>query len=132
MRFAYAIVYVENVAATLAFYEAAFGFQRKFITPELDYGELHTGETTIAFAALPLGEENFKQGFEPSSRWNKPLGVEFAFTTDQPGAAFQRALDAGATPLEPLTEKIWGQTVGYVRDINGFLIEICTPLASED
>ena len=27
-----------------------------------------------------------------------------------------------------LALKLWGQTVGYVRDINGLLIEICTPV----
>ena len=29
---------------------------------------------------------------------------------------------------KPLVTKPWGQTVGYIRDIDGFLIEICTPM----
>jgi len=28
---------------------------------------------------------------------------------------------------EPVT-KPWGQKVGYLRDTNGFIIEICTPI----
>lgn len=49
MKFAYTILYVESVIDTIEFYEKAFGFTRKFITPEKDYGELISGETTISF-----------------------------------------------------------------------------------
>jgi uncharacterized glyoxalase superfamily protein PhnB len=63
MKYAYTILYVENVTKTIEFYEKAFGFHRKFITPENDYGELISGETTISFASIELGISNFKNGF---------------------------------------------------------------------
>lgn len=128
MKYAYTILYVEDVEATLAFYTKAFGFQRKFISPEQDYGELISGETTIAFASMELGHSNFKNGFEPMSNTAKPYGAELAFATEQIEADFDRAIAAGAVALEPIKEKPWGQKVGYVRDNNGFLIEICTPV----
>jgi len=130
MKFAYTILYVHDVTATIAFYENAFGLQRKFITPENDYGELATGEITIAFASIELGNSNFKRGFQKSASADEPFGIELAFTSEDIEADFQKALDAGASEFEPLTEKPWGQKVGYVRDINGFLIEICTPIKS--
>ncbi|MDO1512737.1 hypothetical protein Q2T41_08720 [Maribacter confluentis] len=55
-------MYVENVNDTIAFYEKAFGFPKKFSTPENDDGELILGDTTIAFAFIPLGNANFKRG----------------------------------------------------------------------
>lgn len=128
MKFAYSIIYVENVPETIDFYEKAFGFARKFLTPENDYGELASGETTIAFASIELGNANFKKGFDKSTMNKMPFGVELAFTTENIETDFQHAIDAGATVFEPLTEKPWGQKVGYVRDVNGFLIEICTPI----
>lgn len=128
MKYAYTILYVENVTETIAFYEKAFGFKRKFITPEGDYGELISGETTISFASLVLGNSNFKNGFEQSSAGKKPFGIELAFTTENIEVDFQTAINAGATEFEPLLEKPWGQKVGYLRDNNGFLIEICTPI----
>jgi lactoylglutathione lyase len=128
MQFAYTILYVEDVTKTIEFYEKAFAFKRIFITPEGDYGELQTGATTIAFAAISLGESNFRKGFTRSNKSNKPFGVELAFTTNTIEADFQRAIAAGASEYEPLREKPWGQKVGYVRDNNGFLIEICTPM----
>ena len=131
MKYAYTILYVENVTETIAFYEKAFGFSRKFITPENDYGELITGGTTIAFASIELGNSNFKNGFEKSEKVRKPFGIELAFTSESIETDFQNAIDAGAIEFEPLTEKPWGQKVGYVRDNNGFLIEISTPIESQ-
>jgi uncharacterized glyoxalase superfamily protein PhnB len=131
MKYAYTILYVNDVAKTLAFYEKAFGFNRKFITPEKDYGELISGETTIAFASIELGQSNLKKGFEAVANSKKPIGVEMAFTTENIEKDFQKAIDAGATDFEPLIQKPWGQKVGYLRDNNGFLIELCTPMESE-
>lgn len=130
MKYAYTILYVENVAETIEFYEKAFGFDRKFLTPENDYGELISGETTIAFASIELGNSNFKSGFEKISKSKKPFGVELAFTTENIEKDFQNAINFGATEFESITEKPWGQKVGYLRDINGLLIEICTPITA--
>lgn len=128
MKYTNTILYVENVFETIEFYEKAFGFQRKFITPEKDYGELITRETTISFASIELGNSNFKNGFQKSSLSNKPFGIELAFTTKNIEVDFEKAKNAGATEVEKLTTKPWGQKVGYVKDNNGFLIEICTPI----
>ena len=128
MQDAYTIIYGENVVETIEFYKRAFGFEKKFVTPENDYGELISGETTIAFASFELGISNFKKGFEKIDKSKKPFGVEMAFTTENIETDFKKAIDAGATEFEPLVEKPWGQKVGYVLDNNGFLIEICTPI----
>ncbi len=128
MKYAYTITYVDNVTETIEFYNKAFGFEKKFITPENDYGELISGETTIAFASTELGSSNFKKGFDKIEKSDKPVGVEMAFTTENIEKDFMKAIDAGATEFEPLTEKTWGQKVGYVLDNNGLLIEICTPI----
>ncbi len=105
MKFAYTILYVESVPETIDFYERAFGFVRKFVTPEQDYGELLSGETTIAFASLELGRSNFKKGFQPITNTGKPIGIEMAFVTENIENDFQRAIDAGATEYEPLVQK---------------------------
>lgn len=131
MKYTYTILYVENVMETIVSYEKAFGFDRKFVTLESDYGELISGETTIAFASIELGNSNFKNRFVKTKETEKPFGIEMAFVTENIESDFRKALEMGATEFEPLTEKPWGQKVGYVRDNNGFLIEICTPIKSE-
>ena len=60
---------------------------------------------------------------------NPPFGTELAIVTDDVDATVTSALDAGAHPLVPSEVKPWGQTVAWVRDPNGVLIEICTPVS---
>jgi len=128
MKYGYTIFYVDNVEKTIEFYEKAFGFKRKFVTPEKDYGELISGATTIAFASIELGHSNFKKGFKQISAFDKPIGMEMAFVTEDIETDFQKAIEAGAIEFEKIKQKPWGQKVGYLRDINGILIELCTPI----
>lgn len=131
MKYGYTILYVENVKETIKFYEKAFGFTPKFITPENDYGELISGETTIAFASYELGKSNFKKELIKANISSKPFGIEMVFVSENIEVDFKKAIDMGAIEFEPIKEKPWGQKVGYVRDINGFLIEICSPIKNE-
>lgn len=131
IQYAYTILYVEDVALTMKFYKEAFGFHEKLLTPEKDYGELISGATTLAFANLELGHSNFSEGFRRSSANEKPFGMELAFTTQKVEQVMEKAIQHGAMLLEKMVTKPWGQQVGYVRDINGFIIEICTPMSSQ-
>ena len=130
MKLGYTIVYVENVAATLAFYESAFGFARGFVHASGDYGELVTGETTLAFATIALGQSHFAEPMQPLSLGQPVVGIELAFVTDDVSAAFERACAAGAQALAPPELKPWGQTVAYVRAQEGTLIELCSPVGT--
>lgn len=129
IKFAYTILYVQDVTKSLEFYEKAFGFARKFVTPENDYGELSAGETTLSFASTILAKSNLKDGFTESNLANKPFGIEIGFTTDNVEETVRTAMNAGAIIVENLQIKPWGQTVAYLRDPDGFLIEICTPMS---
>jgi len=126
VKFGYTILYVEDVEKSVAFYENTFGFSRKFVTPENDYGELITGETTISFASKKLAAQNLKDGFIESNLEDKPFAIEIGFITDNVGELVQKATSFGAILVKEPTQKPWGQIVAYVRDLDGFLVEICT------
>jgi lactoylglutathione lyase len=130
MKFGYTIIYVPNVAESLLFFESAFGLTRRFLHESGDYGELETGQTTLAFASLELGNVNFSTGFIPASKSTKPLGFEIALVTPNVGGAHDKALAAGATELKKPETKPWGQVVSYVRCPDGTLVEICSPVGS--
>ena len=127
MKFGYTIIYVPDVAPVLAFYERAFGLKQRFVEAAGHYGELDTGGTVLAFASESLGRDN---GLivRPNRSQENAAGIEIAFVTDDVEVAVKRALEAGATPVKPATKKPWGQIVAYVRDLNGVLIELCTPV----
>ena len=128
VKFGYTILYVENVEESIVFYENAFGFSRKFITPDNDYGELSTGETTISFASKKLAGQNLKEGFIESNLTNKPFAIEIGLITDDVSGTVQKATFFGAILVTEPTQKPWGQIIAYIRDLDGFLIEICTEI----
>lgn len=128
VKFAYTILYVNDVTKSVEFYETAFGLTRKFVSPENDYGELLVGETTLSFASIALAKSNLSAGFTESNLANKPFGIEIGFTTENVEETIKKAKEAGAIITENPKTKPWGQTVAYLRDIDGFLIEICTPM----
>jgi uncharacterized glyoxalase superfamily protein PhnB len=127
-KLSYTILYVKDVTKSIEFYEKVFGFKRKFIAPENSYGELATGDTTLSFASLKLAASNLKNGFIESSNSNKPFAIEIGITTDDVEKLYDHAIKSGAVAEMPAKYKPQGQTVAYVRDLDGFLIEICTPM----
>lgn len=128
IKFAYTILYVQDVEKTISFYERAFGLKRTFVVPGNSYGELATGSTTLSFASIEQASSNLKDGFAESSPKNKPQAFEIAFTTDNVEEAYNHAIKEGAIAEASATVKPQGQTAAYVRDPDGFLIEICTPI----
>lgn len=128
MNFAYTLVYVADVAASLDFYERAFGLQRRFLHESGAYGELETGATALAFVDHATARDSVGGDYVAADASPRPLGMEIGFTTSDVAAAYERALAAGATGLTAPTVKPWGQTVAYVRCPDGSLVELCTPM----
>ena len=120
------IVYVPDVEAAFGFYEASFGLERRFLAPDASFGELETGETRLSFASEQLADGNFEGDFERPGA-ERPFNIELALVFDDVQAAFARALENGAVALREPHVTQWGQTVAYVRDPFGTLLELATP-----
>ncbi|UHO39275.1 VOC family protein [Chryseobacterium capnotolerans] len=128
IKFKYVILYVENVESAMNFYKNTFNAEIKFITPEKDYGELITGETTLSFASVELASSNIKKGFLLSQAEEKPFGIELGFVTDDVENLVEKAVKNGAILYEKITVKPWGQKTAYIKDPNNYLVEICTEI----
>ena len=126
MEFRYTILYVQDVRATIDFYNRAFGTRTEFIHEAGDYGQLCTGGTRLAFASLDLQNS---LGKSPGEADPAAPVFEIAFETDDVEAAVRQALDAGAKLVQAVRREPWGQTTAYVSDLNGFLVEICSPVS---
>ncbi|MBB98203.1 MAG: glyoxalase [Rhodobacteraceae bacterium] len=126
MKFRYTILYVEDVARTLTFYERAFGLKTGFLHESGDYGELVTGDTKLAFSSRRLMTQ---LGKAPARAEPKSPVFEIALETDDVAGALERARTAGASVLQEVRDEDWGQTTAYVSDPDGYLVEICTPVA---
>ena len=128
MKFGYTIAYVSDVAASLAFFERAFGLQRRFLHESGTYGELETGATALAFASHDLGHAKFAGGHVAASDSPQPPGIEIGLVTSDVEGVHATALRQGATELAAPSRKPWGQVVSYVRCPDGLLVELCTPM----
>lgn len=126
MQFGYTILYVEDVRASVAFYEKAFGLAARFVHESGDFGEMDTGATALAFSSRRLMTELKKNPSRPDAK--APCG-EIAFVTADVPAALETAIRAGAVLVQAPETMPWGQTVAYVADRDGFLVELCTPVS---
>ena len=126
VSFSHTIVYVQGILELLPFYEKAFGIMPKFIHESGMYAELDTGYTTLAFADESLGHANLPQGYIQHDKKSLPLACEIVFTVGDVQKVYKKALQAGAIQVADPKEKPWGQTVAYVRDPYGVLIEIAS------
>jgi lactoylglutathione lyase len=127
MKLGYTLFYVSDVEKTMNFYSSAFGLEKGFLHESKQYGEMITGETKLGFVHHDTADSHgFK--YEKSNSGNAPFGFEVGFVTKDVEAAYKKAVRAGASAVSEPKTKPWGQVVSYVRDCNGFLVEICSPI----
>ena len=125
MRFGYTILYVPDVRAALDFYGRVFGLPTRFLHESGDWGELDTGSTSLAFCSHGLLQQMGKAVAAPDAK--QPC-FEVALVTSDVVAAYAQALEQGAQSLQATQDMPWGQTVAYVEDLNGFWVELCSPM----
>ena len=128
MRFGYTIIFVDDVAGAVEFYERAFGIEREFVHESGDFAQMATGDTKLAFTANELGATAVPVDYTPLDPSRPPAGVELTLVTDDVAVGFARAVNAGATSLAEPHDTSWGQTVSYVRDHVGTLVSIASPV----
>ena len=124
MRLGYVILYVSDVQKTVSFYEKAFGLSRRFMYESNAYAEMETGQTALAF----VDETMLLHAFKKNRIEEAAAGIEVSLVTANVERQFERALQAGAVAVLQPETKPWGQIVSYVRDNNGCLVEICSPM----
>ena len=130
MKFGYVFIWVNDVTKTVEFYEQAFDCKRRILTNGVKglYAEMETGETTLAIADTEEAEELFPEGFRANDPKQVSGAFQLSFVTSDVVEVYQKALQVGATAqMEPET-KPWGQTIARLRDPNGILVSIATPM----
>ncbi|MBY0423891.1 MAG: VOC family protein [Parvularculaceae bacterium] len=132
-RIGYTIFWVRDVKETARFFEAAFGFARKVemqtaLTPwiELDAG----GGLSLAFAAFAEADVLFPAGYRAHAAEEAPVASAITVVGDDVEALFSRAVAAGAATLQQPRKEPWGQTIARVRDPNGIVVSIASPIRS--
>lgn len=120
------ILAVEDVAASLAFYRAAFS-----LTPEVDtpvYAEftLAGGQRIGLYEREGFGRNT---GQTPARIPSGELApTELYFYADDLLAAIERIKEAGARELSPLARRDWGDEAAYFADPSGNVLVLARPV----
>ena len=124
LKFATAVIYADDVPATVAFYRRATGLEPTYYDADLGFALLGEDQA-VAIASHEAGTLMLGNGYD-QARGNRVRGTELAFWTRDVAAAFQLAVEAGATALTPPRVMPWGQTVAYVQAVEGTILGFIT------
>jgi PhnB protein len=105
---------VKDAKAAIAFYEGVFGASEvgRILMPG---GTVGHAELQIGDARLMLAEEMPEWGNKsPTTLGGSPVGI--ALYVADVDATYQRAIDAGATVVEPVKDQFYGDRAGSLLD----------------
>ncbi len=113
-----------GASEAMAFYAKAFGAVELARLPGPN-GKLMHGAMRIGDSVVMLADEFPDWGsLGPLALKGTPVTIHM-YVPDA-DAAFQRAVDAGATPFMPLADMFWGDRYGIVQDPYGHRWSIAT------
>lgn len=117
---------VRNGARAIEFYKAAFGAEVLFRV-DADGGAV-VAELSVGGSVFWLADESPEhRNFSPESLGGST--ARMVMIVDDPDAAFQRAVTAGATVVWPVEDQRYGWRVGRIADPFGHHWEIGRPLS---
>jgi PhnB protein len=122
---------VKDADAAAAFYEKAFGFEKRFSLPGPDG---RTGHAEIAWrdGLVMIGPECAKEKCKsPATTGQRPSSSIYVYCDDV-AALFQRATAAGAVVETPLQDMFWGDRVCTLVDPDGYRWNFATNVADFD
>jgi len=107
----------KNTDASLKFYAAAFGAVEHFRLPDEKTGGTAHAEFQIGNSVMMISDEYPAFGsFAPEFA----NGGSFMIYLPDCDAAFARAVESGATALNPPTDQFWGDRTAMVADPFGY------------
>jgi PhnB protein len=103
-----------NAAKAIEFYIRAFGAHERGVL-SMPGGKIGHCELMIGNSVIMLADEFPEHGNKSPEAFNgSPVGL--ALYVENVDEAFERAVKAGATVKEPVSDKFWGDRAGSVTD----------------
>lgn len=120
----YTVVIVENLDRTLAFYTQKLGLELAHRSGP--FAQMNTGTTRLAFFTREAMAQTLDFALRPPA--NSAPGFELGFKVDDVDAAYRELTAQGVPSVTAPTDRSWGQRTAYVRDPDGYLIELVQDL----
>jgi uncharacterized glyoxalase superfamily protein PhnB len=119
---------VRDAARAIEFYKQAFGAKQKGGVMKGPDGKVMHAELVIGDSILMVADE-FPEYGSLSPKSSGGAGMALHIYTDDVDAAFDRAVEAGATVEMPLADMFWGDRYGKLVDPFGHKWSIATHTA---
>ncbi|MFJ5965647.1 VOC family protein [Bacillus sp. NPDC093026] len=121
MKMKYTILYVNDVEASIHFYQDLLGFPIKLRVES--YVEFDTGEVTLSINSRQDVRETL--GLPVREIDTSSQTFEIGFVVDDVDQTVAALKETGVQLIKEPMKKPWGQTLAYVSDPDGHFIEIC-------
>lgn len=116
---------VQDVEKAVEFYQKAFGAELQYQMRGSDNRTVIHAELRIGDAVIMVGAENPERGLRsPQSTQGSPVTLNLYL--NDVDAAYVRAIEAGAHPLQPVEAAFWGDRTGKMEDPFGHVWGLCT------
>lgn len=119
---------VRDADTAYAFYQKAFGFEAGTQLRD-DKNKLTRGELKYHDSTIVLGPEDAKHPSPATAKSSAPSPL--ILYVDNVDTAFTRARKAGADQAEAAADQAWGERTAVVRDSDGYLWQLTSPLAQK-
>jgi PhnB protein len=106
---------IRGAAQAIEFYKRAFGATERFRMPGPDGKTVGHAEIVIGDSIVMLADE-FPQFGNNSPQTLNGTPVCFGLYVKDADAAYQQAVEAGATVLKPIADQFYGDRAGTVQD----------------
>lgn len=121
----YFVLIVSDLEASLAFYTQTLGLPLGHRSGV--YAQLVTGDSRIALYERSAMSEVLGTPLLPSDP--EAPSFELGFKVDDVDSAYAAFVAAGAKGACPPTTRPWGQRTAYLRDPDGYLVELASPVS---
>ncbi|MCY7566962.1 VOC family protein [Bacillus safensis] len=121
MKMKYTILYVNDVEASIHFYQHVLGFPIKLRVES--YVEFDTGDVTLSINSRQDVKEALGLPVPEANQVSHTF--EIGFVVDDVEQTIASMKEKGVSIIKEPAKKPWGQTVAYVSDPDGHFIEIC-------
>ncbi len=117
---------VKNCSEAMEFYKKAFGAEEVCCMPGPDGKTVMHAGMRIGNSPIMLNDEFPMPNCAVSPTTLKGTTCNMHLYVEDVDASFQRAVDAGATPTQPVMDTFWGDRYGKVTDPYGHYWSIAT------
>ncbi|MBS4744703.1 VOC family protein [Bacillus safensis] len=121
MKMKYTILYVNDVEASIYFYQHVLGFPIRLRVES--YVEFDTGDVTLSINSRQDVKEALGLPVPEANQASHTF--EIGFVVDDVEQTIASMKEKGVSIIKEPAKKPWGQTVAYVSDPDGHFIEIC-------